>query len=405
MDQPTKFVENAHGMRLTDSRLSVRGLPLSRSLVLMAMATLLAVADWLPENPYVDPDHLELWLSAAFGGAALLLALRDRGVEIPWAEWRNRAIVLLITLGICGAAAEFITRIVFRDITTSADNGGYFSRRWNRTGEVRTNAFGFRERQFDPAKPAGVYRIAVVGDSFTFGNGVRQQDRYSDLLQGKLPEHFEVLNFGAAGANTPEHRTRVEWLLDKVHPDFILLQWYVNDVEDDDSSGRPRFRPLMPVRGLHDWLSNRSALYTVANMQWAETQVHLGMTTSYIDYLAHRLGDPNSRDSVLDRDLLRDLVSKSQRAHVPIGIVLFPDTAGALDDRYPFGYLHDRVHQVCAERGITCLDLRDKFAHVKNKQTLWANRLDHHPGVEANRIAAEQILATFSGMWASGSHK
>jgi hypothetical protein len=136
-------------------------------------------------------------------------------------------------------------------------------------------------------------------------------------------------------------------------------------------------------------------------MQWAETQAAFGLTTSYGDYLKHRLGDPNSLDSVRDRELLRDMIATAQQAHVPIGIVLFPDTAAPIDDRYPFAYLHERVLDVCAERGITCLDLRSDFARIKDRQTLWASRLDHHPSARANLIAAERILETYSGMWAA----
>ena len=365
------------------------------------MAFLLAAADWLPENPYVDPDHVEFWLALGFGAAAIVLAMRDRSVAIDFVAWRRRGLLLIVTIAIAMIAAEFVTRIIFRDVTTSSDNGGYFSRRWYASGPVVYNSYGFRGRPFEAVKPAGVYRIAVVGDSFTFGNGIRQQDRYSDVLQASLPAHFEVLNFGLAGANTPEHRSRVQQLVREVQPDFILLQWYVNDVEDDDSHDRPAFQPLMPFRPLHKWLNNFSAIYTVANMQWAETQVAFGMTSSYPDYLRRRIGDPNSPDSVRDRELLRDLVATSQSAGVPIGIVLFPDTAGALDAHYPFQYLHDRVLDVCAERQITCLDLREDFSHVKERQSLWANRLDHHPSARANAIAAERILETFSNKWAA----
>jgi hypothetical protein len=402
MDRPTVFVDNGRvGMHLLDSYPAIRRLPLGRSLVLTAMATLLAAADWLPENRFVDRDHLEFWLSLTFGLSAILMAIRDRGVRIDVAAWRNRLILLAITLTITAAAGEVMTRWYFRNVTTSADNGGYFSRRWNRLERIRLNPAGFRERPFVVDKPRGVYRIAVVGDSFTYGNGIRQEDRYSDVLQAHLPSHFEVLNFGVAGANTPEHRQLVQHLLEDITPDFILLQWYVNDVEDDDSSGRPTFHSLAPAGWLHNWLNANSALYTIANMQWAETQAALGMTVSYTDYLHHRLGDPNSTDSTRDRELLRDLIAITQRAHVAIGMVLFPDTAAMLDARYPFGYLHDRTLAVCAEREITCLDLRSAFAQVKDVQTLWANRLDHHPSAAANAIAAEKILETFSGIWAA----
>ena len=192
-------------MRLPiESSFSLRALPAGRTLVLMAMATLLAAADWLPDNPYVDPDHLEFGLTLALGGSAIALTLRDRLNAVAIARWRNRALLVFFTIAFSIGMAEPVARWIFRDVTTSSDNGGYFTRRWFRSGAVHLNGAGFRERAFDAVKPAGTYRIAVVGDSFTWGNGVRQQDRYSDLLQARLPEHIEVLNFGTAGANTPE---------------------------------------------------------------------------------------------------------------------------------------------------------------------------------------------------------
>jgi hypothetical protein len=371
----------------------------SRGLALAAMAVLLAAADVIPDNRYVDPDRLEFAIAVAAGVMALVVTVYDRAEPGAMARWGKRLVLLAFTFALLIPLAEFATRVIFREVTTSSDFGGYFSRRWLDAGAARINSAGFREREFTDAKPPGTYRIAVVGDSFTYGNGIRQEDRYSDLMQAQLPTHFEVLNFGQPGANTPEHRHRVEMLLPQIHPDFVLLQWYVNDTEDDDSTGRPTFHPLLPFRGLHSWFSEHSAFYTIANMQWAETQVLAGMTVSYPEYLKRRLGDPNSRDSQLDRRLLNELIEMCKRAGVPVGIVLFPDTAASMEDGYPFGYLHQRVLDVCAEQNITCLDLRKDFSQVKERQSLWANQLDHHPSARANAIAAGKILETFSKMW------
>lgn len=388
-------------MRFHPVSLSIRDLPPRQSLILAALTILLVAASVLPANSLVDSDRLGYGVAATLALTALLMAVHDRRDEIDLAAWRNRALALVITFGIAAIGAEFSTRWIFREVTTSSDNGGYFSRRWARTDAVRMNAAGFRGRSFDPAKAAGVYRIAIVGDSFTYGNGIRQEERYSDLLQERLPPTVEVLNFGQPGANTPQHRQRVEAVLQEGLPDFVLLQWYVNDTEGDDSSGRPTFYRLMPIRWLHDWLSAESALYTVANMRWAEMQIATGMMYSYDAYLQRRLGDPNSPDSIRDRDMLSDIIALCRKHGVPLGIVLFPDTSGDLGETYRFAYLHDRVLEQCNAQNLTCLDLRRDFAGVKDRQTLWANQLDHHPSARANAIAAVRLFETFATKWAA----
>src|SRR4051794_2589577 len=111
----------------------------------------------------LDPDFIEFALSLALGGAAIALTLHTRMTKRDVINLRNRAVLLLLTLGISAVGAEFGTRIIFRDVTTSSDNGGFFSRRWYRTSPIHENHAGFRGREFTPDKPAGVYRIAVVG--------------------------------------------------------------------------------------------------------------------------------------------------------------------------------------------------------------------------------------------------
>ncbi|HWI20469.1 MAG TPA: GDSL-type esterase/lipase family protein [Vicinamibacterales bacterium] len=386
-------------MRIPLNSTSLRDLPLGRLCVLGVLATSLAVADALPEGVVADPDRLQFLLSLAIGAVAIGMALADRLSRTHLVALRNRVLLLVATLTIAVVGAEIATRLVFRGVTTSTDNAGFFTRRWLRTGAVTLNGAGYRERAFTATKPEGVYRIAVVGDSFTFGNGIRQQDRYTDLMQARLPARIEVLNFGKAGDNTPEHEKRVAELLQTVNPDFILLQWYVNDMEDDDMSGRPAPRPLVPP--LHDWLNARSALYNVANIKWAETQVRLGWERSYVEFINHRLADPHGQYAQIDNQHLRRLLEHAKRAGVPMGLVLFPNAATPISDSYPFGYLHDRVLGLCAEYELTCVDLRNDFALVKDHRLLWASRFDHHPSAFANEIAAERILATFAAKWAS----
>ena len=60
------------------------------------------------------------------------------------------------------------------------EGGGYL---------VRANADGFRsDHDFREPKPAGRYRIALFGDSYTAGEGVSNGQRFCDLLEERLPQ-------------------------------------------------------------------------------------------------------------------------------------------------------------------------------------------------------------------------
>ena len=140
--------------------------------------------------------------------------------------------LLYVTITVVTFSAEFFVRFLFSDITTTNDNSSYFARKWKDTNKPTINSLGYREREISKQKPIGVYRIAVVGDSFTYGQGIAENDRFSRVIERRLngtKNSYQVYNFGIPGANTVD---QIGFLDDvfKIESDFILLQWYVNDV-------------------------------------------------------------------------------------------------------------------------------------------------------------------------------
>ena len=107
--------------------------------------------------------------------------------------------LLLASVMIAVLLGEVVVRIALKGITTTGDSGSYFARRWA-SEHVHFNSSGFREREFEFTKPRGSYRIAVIGDSYTFGQGIEKAERFSDLLElelGREHRRIEVLNFGS----------------------------------------------------------------------------------------------------------------------------------------------------------------------------------------------------------------
>jgi hypothetical protein len=378
-----------------------RVVPKAAAILIGAAALLLALADAPVAHRYADTDLIAIVLSLVIGATAVITALGPGRLWFALARrWPHIALgltVSAVTAAIALVAAEYTTRWLYRDITTTSDDRGYFSHRWQRTA-LSLNTHGFRDREFPEGKPAGVFRVAVLGDSFAYGNGIAAGQRFSDLVRGALPSGVEILNFGVPGHNTPELVSELRSRVVRFAPDFVLVQWFVNDVEGDNRE-RPRYQPLLPFPAAHEWLHESSAAYTLFDTWWTRRQVAGLSGTSYAGYMRARFGDPQSEAARLDRQALRALVAEAEDRHIQIGFVLFPDIAYELGDAYPFTFLHERMQAFCAERGLTCLDLRPDFAGVRNRPSLWANRLDTHPGALANVIAATRIVQTFEPHW------
>lgn len=314
------------------------------------------------------------------------------------------ATVFVVMLAVSVLAGEGVARWIYRDVTTTADFRGYFTTKWMRS-QVRHNHYEYRGAEFDEVKAPGVYRIAVMGDSFTYGNGIPEDRRFSNLIGAALHDQpIEVLNFGFPGNNWPEHVRTLERRVLRLRPDFVLLQWGTNDIElDGDVRGRPQVPPLIADREWHEALYRRSALYTMLNAQWIRYQLQRDMGDTYPNYLRRLYMDPASEGARQADRLMRRFVELARSRGGEVGLVLFPDAAVPLGDDYPFRFMHEQVQAICAETHVRCVDVLPKLAAVPDRFTLWASPLDSHPSVLANRIAAAAVLDAFRPAWVNAA--
>jgi hypothetical protein len=81
------------------------------------------------------------------------------------------------------------------------------------------------------AKAAGKMRIALVGDSFTFGEDVTYEESWGYLLGKALGPEFEVLNFGVGGYGVDQAYLRYEKDVRGWMPNVVILGLISDDVE------------------------------------------------------------------------------------------------------------------------------------------------------------------------------
>jgi len=117
---------------------------------------------------------------------------------------------------------------------------------------VRVSSQGLRGPEVVVPKPAGVLRLACVGDSVAFGWGVREAETYCAVLAATLGPAWEPLNLGVPGYGAIQKQLRFEGRGLPLQPDLVVFQFDQNDRDppdlqaDDDS--------------LWAWLVDHSAL-------------------------------------------------------------------------------------------------------------------------------------------------
>lgn len=95
------------------------------------------------------------------------------------------------------------------------------------------NSDGYREREFYP-KGKGEFLIIVVGDSLVYGQGLRVENRFTNILEKKLnllkETKVRVLNLGKCGNNIYGNFDTLNRFRQKLDPDLIVFTLYYNDL-------------------------------------------------------------------------------------------------------------------------------------------------------------------------------
>ena len=108
---------------------------------------------------------------------------------------------------------------------------GIFETQQFRTS-VRINKNGLRDREHSYKRQGDIKRILVLGDSFAWGYGVEESERFSQQLEESLS--VEVINAGVSGYSTDQELLwyRNEGI--KYETDLVILVVAGNDVGDND---------------------------------------------------------------------------------------------------------------------------------------------------------------------------
>lgn len=106
---------------------------------------------------------------------------------------------------------------------------------WNVIYSINSQGLRDKERSFE--KPANIFRILMLGDSFTEGWGVAQNKTFSAVLEEKLNTlgkgRFEVINMGVGSYSPLLEYLQLKNVGLKFQPDLVILNFDYTDFVDD----------------------------------------------------------------------------------------------------------------------------------------------------------------------------
>ncbi len=104
--------------------------------------------------------------------------------------------------------------------------------------EFNTNSLGLRDREIARPKPPSVFRLLLLGDSFTEGGGLSIEMTVAKRVEAALNGHgcrttVEVVNAGVASYSPILEYLQLKHVGLALQPDLVVLNFDMTDVHDD----------------------------------------------------------------------------------------------------------------------------------------------------------------------------
>jgi len=255
---------------------------------------------------------------------------------------------------------------------------------------VNTNSKGLRgNTEYEYARTPGKQRILVLGDSFTFGTDVSDDETYSHDLESALP-NTEVLNLGVQGYGQDQMLLYLKEEGVKYHPDIVILGFAYMDTNRNlwkfFAFAKPKFEAA--PEGLK--LTN-VPVPTPEQILAEEPYRSKALDFAIIlrEKIRWKLGINEREAKELTTPILNEIVANTRSiGAVPVFVYLpayeeVDDLSDSISERER--YLYD----YCQVRNLACLFLRPRFREETKKGAKLESRF--HWTADMHKMAAEEI--------------
>jgi lysophospholipase L1-like esterase len=232
---------------------------------------------------------------------------------------------------------------------------------------LQTNDAGLHDVDYSRQKSNDVFRIVVVGDSFTMPAGVALEDAWHSRIEAALNAErdgtrYEVINFGVAGYDLRQYAAVMETVAAEYAPDLVLLGFCA---ENDHQVGE-----------------NPAAMIAKTTQKRLLPESYLFKLLSQLNYASH--ASMSKRPTLQEEAYIAEQFGRIAAATTAPVLVAYlanlpRDGAGA-------------IGELAITAGFGFVDASQAFADKRLATYSIFHPVDSHPNAAANRIFSAEIL-------------
>ncbi len=280
----------------------------------------------------------------------------------------------------------------------------------------RTNSLGLRGGEIAIAKPPGVRRVLVLGDSIAFGFGVAEDATFSHLLEQRLNAEgtgtrWEVINAGQPAFNTTQEVTYFAREGIAFDPDTVIIAVYWNDIHSEmlqhaDPNGwlvegppdarlgaAEEVAQAPAVRSVRNFVKRSRLLYFVTNrVRVLQARFTADYQSSTFMSVLEGRSDPRVEAGWrrIEADLTQ-LAGLCRERGSSLLVAIMP-MSEALGGRHPRAEYPARILDMCRRHGLRCADLHPPFQQaLAGGGSPFIDYDEAHPNEAGHAIIAREV--------------
>lgn len=266
------------------------------------------------------------------------------------------------------------------------------------------NGMGYRDFDYSVHGLMKKKIVLIAGDSITGGVGINDyNDRYTDILQKKIGDKWQIVNLGIPGYNMQQKMNSIKIYPYKENVKLIIIQFYFDD-----------FVPVCfkycgtPPIYAGDWAIPESSLYAIVRksyfvnyVYWRLYEITFGFRKNLINkmnlYLNNCVKSHKEQICLDTFNYMQDIIDLCKQNKIKLVVLNIPHLE---KNEIMSGLINDfwgKMKSMLENNNIPTIDVTAKYSSHKISQ-LRVNMSDYHPNEKAHGIIAEYLFDELANM-------